>query len=277
VTWIVAASYVAAGWLLVCAVGTRVDPRVARALAQARGEHGETPGWIATITRRLPLARSRHTLSVLVASSGVPPEVIEQALAWKLFLAAAGGILGLSAGPPPGLLAVPVLGMAGYRLPDFILARRASRIRSRGAALVPDLLDVVAVCVTAGLTPRLALDRAALSVGEPLRQELARARRDVGLGGTWRQALLGIADRSGLEEVRRLASVIERSERLGTPVAGPLRELAGTVRAERRAREEERARRAPVTMLFPLVFLILPAFVLAAVVPAILVATRGVQ
>jgi tight adherence protein C len=235
------------------------------------------PGSVAAITRRLPLRRSRDNLARLVASSRLPPEAVEQAIGWKVLLGAVGAVTGVSAESPLGILAVPVLAIAGYRLPEFVLGRRVRRMRARGAARVPDLLDVVAVCVTAGLTPRLALDRAAMSVGEPLRSELVRARREVGLGGSWRQALLGVAARSGLEEVRRLAGVLERSERLGTPAAEPLRELARTVRAERRAREEERARRAPVVMLFPLVFLILPAFVLAAVVPAVLVATRGVQ
>jgi hypothetical protein len=65
-----------------------------------------------------------------------------------------------------------------------------------------------------------------------------------------------------LAEVRQLAVTLERSDRLGTPVALHLRALAREVRAERRAAEAERARRAPVLMLFPLVFLILPAFVL---------------
>jgi tight adherence protein C len=86
-----------------------------------------------------------------------------------------------------------------------------------------------------------------------------------------------VADRTALPELRRLAVTLERSERLGTPVAGRLRDLAREVRAERAVRREERARRAPVAMLFPLVFLILPAFVVAAVVPALLVATSGLQ
>jgi tight adherence protein C len=276
-TWLVAAGYVAAGWLLLRAVATRADPYLARSLSHIGGETAPTRGWIEAITRRLPLRRSRDNLARLAAASRLPSGAVEHALAWKVLLAAGGAAIGMAAGSPLGTLAFPVLAMAGYRLPEFVLGRRVRQMRAREAARVPDLLDVVAVCVTAGLTPRLALDRAAESVGEPLGGELLRARHEVGLGGSWRHALLGVAMRCGLEEVRRLAGVLERSERLGTPVADPLRELARTVRAERRAREEERARRAPVAMLFPLIFLILPAFVLAAVVPAVLVATRGVQ
>jgi tight adherence protein C len=276
VSWIVAAAYVAAGWMLLSAMATRADPRVMRSLAVSRGATGPSRSRSEVITRRLRLRRSRENLTGLVARTGLPAEAVERAIGLKVLLGAVGTLAGMSAGAPLGLLASPLLAVSGYRLPEFILARRAVRVRARGEARVPDLLDVVAVCVTAGLTPRLALDRAAVSVGEPLGSELLRARREVGLGGSWRKALMGVADRTGLEEVRRLGSVLERSDRLGTPVVDPLRELARAVRAERRAGEEERARRAPVTMLFPLVFLILPAFVLAALVPAVLVATRGV-
>lgn len=274
-TWLAAAAYVAAVWLALLAMATRADPLVARQLPDVRGETGRSRGRIAAITGLLPMTRTRGNLAKLAASSGLPSDAVEQAIAWKVLLGAVGAVIGGATESP--LLAVPILAIAGYRLPEFALGRKAKRMRALASARVPDLLDVVAVCVTAGLTSRLALDRAAVSVDEPLRGELVRARRDVELGGSWREALLGVAARSGLEEVQRLASVLERSERLGSPVAGPLRELARTVRAERRAREEERARRAPVAMLFPLVFLILPAFVLAAVVPAVLVATRGVH
>jgi pilus assembly protein TadC len=148
--------------------------------------------------------------------------------------------------------------------------------RSRLAGEVPSLLDLLAVSVTAGLSPRLALERAPELVSGSLSATLEAARRDAALGAPWRQALETAGRTTGLDELRRLALALDRAERLGSPVAERLRDLAVEVRLERRTRREERARRAPVQMLFPLVFLILPAFVLSAVVPALLVATRGV-
>ena len=142
------------------------------------------------------------------------------------------------------------------------------------AAAMPDLLDVLAVSVNAGLSPRLALERAPEVLPDPVGTVLTRIRREVALGTTWARALESAAAAFGVEELRRLSVTLHRAERLGSPVAERLRDLAIEVRAERRARREERARRAPVQMLFPLVFLILPAFILAAVVPALLVATR---
>ena len=165
-------------------------------------------------------------------------------------------------------------------------ARRIPRVdllwprRSRkpdGASLpasVPDLLDVLAISVTAGLSPHLALARAPDVLPGQLGSLLVTARQEVELGTQWRVALDHAASRYGVEELHRLARTLHRAERLGSPVSDRLRELAADVRSERRLRREERARRAPVQMLFPLVFLILPAFVLGAVVPALLVATR---
>jgi tight adherence protein C len=249
-TWLLAACYVGAGWLLLAGVSSRIDPGLRERLAAGRPSIG-------SVTSRL----GRLGLSQFRALGGLAGAVI--------------GLAGWSAGLVVTSATTAVLAAAGWRLPDVILARRASSLRRRMSAFVPDLLDLVAVSVTAGLSPRLALERAPETVGGPLGEELARASRAVALGATWREELRGVADRVRVPELRRLALVLERSRRLGAPVSERLRILAREVRAERRLQREERARRAPVVMLFPLVFLILPAFVLAAVVPALLVATHG--
>lgn len=153
---------------------------------------------------------------------------------------------------------------------------RTKADRSGLAAEVPSLLDLLAVSVTAGLSPRLALERVPDLVSGSMGETLEAVRREAALGTPWRLALEAAGNRTGIDELRRLALALDRAERLGSPIAERLRDLAVEVRLERRTRREERARRAPVQMLFPLVFLILPAFVLSAVVPALLVATRGI-
>jgi tight adherence protein C len=216
-----------------------------------------------------------------IESAGGTPGALERVLGQKICGSLAGAAAwllatGIQTGVSAILFGVALIG-CGFIFPDLRLARRARSLRERAAASVADLLDVVAVSVSAGLTPRLALERAPGALGGPLGAEVAKARQAVALGTPWRAVVRRVADRTGLPELRRLAATLERSERLGTPVAGRLRDLAREVRAERAVRREERARRAPVAMLFPLVFLILPAFVVAAVVPALLVATSGLQ
>jgi tight adherence protein C len=278
-TWVVSAGYVLAALLFLLGLAARNDPRLSGRLLGERAT-GVGPRISAgRLGRRLPMRRIRAALEQRLVAAGHPPDEADDLVGRKVLLGSAGFLFGLSAGSgsfPPPLIGAFLLGAAGFRLPDFLLARRAEAIRARMSRAVPELLDVLAVCVTAGLTPRLSLERAADAVPAPLSTELVRARRAVSLGGSWRQALRSMAARSGSAEIRRLAVALERSERLGSPVAEHLRDLARRVRAERRALEEERARRAPVLMLFPLVFLILPAFVLSAVVPAVLVATRGI-
>lgn len=139
---------------------------------------------------------------------------------------------------------------------------------------VPQLLDLLAAGSSAGLSAELALRRSADvmtgMLGVDLREMFARA----DLGARWRTELDVYATASGSRDLRRTVTVIERTERLGASLAESCADLAGSVRADRRARRLERARTAPVKMLFPLVFLILPAFLLLTVVP-VLLATVG--
>jgi tight adherence protein C len=190
-----------------------------------------------------------------------------------------GGVIGLLAWPagwvPAGCAAL-TLAWAGFRIPEFRLARRVAARRRAVADEVPSLLDLLAVCVTAGLSPSVALERAVETTRGPLHEALARARREVALGRSWKGAVRDVAERLDVRDLRRLALTLERGQRLGAPLAEQLRRLARTVRHERMSLAEERARRAPVLMLFPLVFLILPAFVLAAVIPAVIVAAREI-
>ncbi|MGH2740154.1 MAG: type II secretion system F family protein [Actinomycetota bacterium] len=246
--------------------------------AMPAGRRGPRVSPLEYFGRRVRPRRARTRVEARLVAAGVARSV-DWVMGLKVVLALAGCALGivLSASGPILIVVSLAVVCAAFNLPDFFLARRASMRKSASLRVVPDVLDVVAIGVTAGLTPRIALDRAGSVARGPLVDELERARREVALGTSWHRALQGVGERTGSADVRRLATTLDRSARLGTPVADQLRSLAHEVRDEHRAREEERARRAPVVMLFPLVFLILPGFVLAAVLPALLAAARGIQ
>jgi tight adherence protein C len=278
-SWLVSTVYATACALLVAGVSFRNDRVIRGRLERAVDLPASRPDLLLWIGSRLVLSASRQRLGARLRGAPVGGAEADRIMGAKVVLFVGGALIGLTAwpgGPVASVCASGVLAIAGFRLPEFVLARRAAALRRTVVHEVPNLLEVVSICVTAGLSPPLALQRAAESARGPLRESLERARREVALGGSWRAALRDAADRLDLRDVRRLVLALERGQRLGAPLADHLRRLAREVRHERRALAEERARRAPVLMLFPLVFLILPAFLLAAVIPAVVVATRGI-
>ena len=178
--------------------------------------------------------------------------------------------------PMPGPMLTPVLALVGWRIPDVLLARCVRTHRAHVDAEVPYLLDLLAAASTAGLSAPLALEHAAVSLRGPLASELARSLRHVGFGARWRDELRTLSDRLDLPDLARAVATLARTEALGISLADPVARLAAQVRATRRAAAAERARKAPVKMLFPLVFLILPAFLLLTVVPVFVSTVRSI-
>lgn len=181
-------------------------------------------------------------------------------------------LIGPSSLRPVALVLAPV----AYRAPEMLLARAARRRLAAARRELPVFLDLLAVATSAGLSPQLAVRQAAAAVLGPLGDELSASIRAVDLGGRWRHELAAVADRLALPELRRTVSTLARTESLGSALAAEVVRLAADVRRSRRAIATERARTAPVKMLFPLVFLILPAFLLLTVVPVLLTTVRSI-
>ena len=156
---------------------------------------------------------------------------------------------------------------------------RGDRKRRLGAFRdeIPQFLDLLAAGSTAGLSAEISFRQAASCLHGPLGADLEDVMRSVDLGVPWREALAAYVERSGDLDLARMASVLARTETLGVSLRDATRELAATVREARRASTLERARTAPVRMLFPLVFLILPAFLLLTVVPVLITTVRSIH
>lgn len=158
-----------------------------------------------------------------------------------------------------------------------LMGRRSTRRRRAAAdAEIPQLLDLLAAGSSAGLSASLALRRAAEGLTGPLADEVRRTMRAVDLGARWRDELDALAERLDLPDLRRAVGALARTETLGSSLAEATGDLATDVRRARRAAMTERARTAPVKMLFPLVFLVLPAFLLLTVVPVLLTTVRSI-
>ncbi len=164
--------------------------------------------------------------------------------------------------------AFPALGVVGRVAREIAAHRRARRDAAQLDRELPIALDLLAVAVGAGYTPFLALEVAAGWTPAAIASRLAAVPRACRLG-------IGLID--ALDDLGRaapalvpLAEALAATDRLGAPVGPALGRLAATARADTRRRAEARARTVPVRLLFPLVFLVLPAFGLLTVVPALM-------
>ncbi len=158
------------------------------------------------------------------------------------------------------------------------LLRRRARARRERLVVgeLPEVVDLIHVAVTAGLTPALAL-RAATDHAPPrLRRELERVAAEVAVGAPLADALATVPARLG-EPARPLVAVLVDAIRYGTPIGAALDRLAADARSSQRRAAEERARRVPVLLLFPLVTCILPAFGLLTVVPLVAGGVRALR
>jgi tight adherence protein C len=177
-----------------------------------------------------------------------------------------------AARPPTVIAAPPEVSPSSGRY-------RHHRRRDRSRAVhgeVPQLLDLLAAGSTAGLSAELSFRQSVECLRGPLADDLAGVVRRVDLGAPWRTEMAGYVAASGDRDLARTMIVLARSETLGVSLRDATRELAASVREAHRAELLERARSAPVKMLFPLVFLILPAFLLLTVVPVLITTVRTI-
>jgi tight adherence protein C len=179
--------------------------------------------------------------------------------------------------PGPKLVTVPLAVLLAVRLRRLAESRVEARRRRAMDAEIPQLLDLLAAGSAAGLSAVAGLRRSVSALRGPLGVELRTSLDAVDLGSRWRSELASVTERLALPDLRRAMTVLTRTETLGTSLSGATRDLAAEVRSSRRAAVSERARAAPVKMLFPLVFLILPAFLLLTVVPVLLTTVRSIR
>jgi len=170
-----------------------------------------------------------------------------------------------------GLIIGLCLGIGGLIGPSFWLDRMKRKRQSNFRRALPDALDVLIICLEGGLSLSAGLRRVSteLRTAHPeLASELAIVQREVQLGLTSGEALRKMGERSDLEEVRSLASVILQSERLGASLVKSLRVHSESLRHKRYQRAEEKAAVAATKVLFPTLFFILPAVFVVILGPA---------
>ena len=170
-----------------------------------------------------------------------------------------------------GILAV-ALGV-GWLLPAVYVSSRKESRMSRLLIAFPDALDLMVVCVESGLALPQAIERVAeeMAVSQPdLAMELALVNAEVRAGVPSTEALKHLAERTGLEDIRGLVSLLAQSIRFGTSVGTTLRIYAEEFRDRRTQLAEEKAAKVGTKLVFPLIFCLWPSFFLVAIGPAII-------
>jgi tight adherence protein C len=181
-------------------------------------------------------------------------------------------ITGLGSFSPMFVYAV-ALGI-GYLIPDFWLGKQISKRQSRIRRGLPDALDLMIICVEAGLSLDQSVARTAyeLRSAQPaISDEMGVITREQGAGrpraDVWRQ----FAERTQVDNVRNLVSVLVQAEKFGTSIAKTLRVHSETLRTQRRQEVEEQAAKTTVKLIFPLVLFIFPSLFLVTIGPAMII------
>jgi len=156
----------------------------------------------------------------------------------------------------------------GFFLPHLLLSRKITSRQNEIRKAMPDALDLLTICVEAGL----GFDAAMSKVSEKWENELslafARTIREVLLGKVRREALKDMSDRLGIAEMTSFVAAIIQSEQLGVSMAKVLRIQSDQMRLKRRQRAEEEAHKAPIKMIIPMALLIFPSIMIIILTPA---------
>lgn len=169
--------------------------------------------------------------------------------------------------------------VASFFVPDLWLSRLISKRRESIRLSLPDALDLLAICMEAGL----GLDQAIVRVGQEIRishralsDEFAQINYEQRAGNPRIEAWRRMAERTGVETVRSFVNMLVQTERFGTPISKSLGVFSDTLRTKRRQEAEEMAAKTTIKLVVPLVFFIFPSMFVVTVAPAVITIMKNI-
>ncbi|PWW24841.1 tight adherence protein C [Geodermatophilus normandii] len=275
----VAAGVPLVGWALFARpqdAAARSRANLTRGLDTATGPRAaarDRPGLLGRLASALTPAGTAARLDRMAGAAGRPAAwPVPRLVAAKLVLAAIAAGLGLLvvSGRPGSLTVLMAVGVTvvAYFVPELLLHSRGQERQQAIGLELADTLDQMTIAVEAGLGFEAAMARAGKNGRGPLAEELVRTLQDIGVGHPRREAYLALAERAGVEDLRRFIRAVVQADVYGVSIADVLRTQAAEMRLKRRQRAEEKAMQIPVKVIFPLMLCILPVLFIVLLGPA---------
>jgi tight adherence protein C len=263
--------------------GTDPNEIVARRRRQARSERLKNV--LQVLGQRVEGGRKDTTaVRRFLVQAGYPdPSAVSIYWATRVTLAAglpSAGLLILpllGAGSTQLLLALVWLGTVGWIGPTFFVRSRLKARQKEVQLALPDMLDMLVVCVEAGLGLNQALVRVSDEIDHVsgvMSEHLTMVNLEMRAGTPRDEALMNFAERTGVPDIRSLVSMLVQTDRFGTSVADALRVHSETMRTKRRQRAEEAAAKTTIKLVFPLVLFVFPAMFVVVIGPSALAIFR---
>ncbi len=246
-------------------VGQKKVNALAARLQAVRARWNVSPSWEAHVQKRLVSAGIRKT------------EALDFYYLIRAALPVSAAVLGASVPHHRGVAALFAFGCS-YLLPDMVLRRMVQARRQRIRRSLPDAVDLLVICVDAGLGLDQALARVGqeLSISHPdITQEFLLVGLEQRAGKPRLQAWQAMAERVNLPELQSFSSMLMQTERFGTPIAKALSTFASGLRERRNQQAEEMAAKTTVKIIFPLIFCILPSMFIVLLGPAMITLFRS--
>ncbi|MGQ9466751.1 MAG: type II secretion system F family protein [Anaerolineae bacterium] len=233
---------------------------------------------VGRMTPSQTLARTRRYLELAGLSQKIGPA--EFVAARYIVAGVLGGLsvllMGRMAAPTSQKLLLIVVAFAlGYYLPGLWLGSKTRQRQQEIIKSLPDALDLLTICVEAGLSFDAAMARVAEKWDNELSRAFARVLQEIQLGKLRREALRNMAETMDVRDVSNFVAALIQADQLGVSIAKVLRIQSDQMRVRRRQRAEELARKAPIKMIIPIVFLIFPALFIVLLGPGVLTVIRS--
>jgi len=229
---------------------------------------------ISSITRLTPLDLYGRTNRLIELAGNPPSLTAERIVAFKIVGGIAGLVIGLVVAPAlpfkgivPTVMIAVLFALTGYTFPSAGLASKASKRQKEIRKAMPDTMDLLTISVEAGLGFDAALAQVVKNVPGPLSEEIARMLQEMQIGVSRTEALRHVNDRTEVPELDGFVLSMIQADKYGVGVAKVLRAQSTELRQKRRQRAEEVAQKVPLKLLFPMIFMVLPALFIVILGP----------